>query len=61
MPPEQPPALDTLDTVGPVSLKQGVNVLLFKVVNEVAHWEGCVRLVDDAGLPAQGIRVRLTP
>jgi WD40 repeat protein/serine/threonine protein kinase len=51
----------SLDTVGPVALKQGVNVLVLKVVNDVGAWEGCVRLVDDAGLPVQGIRVRLTP
>jgi hypothetical protein len=50
-----------LDTVGPVALRQGVNVLQFKAVNDVGAWEGCVRLVDDAGLPAQGIRVKLTP
>jgi hypothetical protein len=50
-----------LDTVGPVALKQGINVLVFKAVNDVGAWEGCARLVDDAGLPAQGIRVKLTP
>jgi hypothetical protein len=41
-----------LDTVGPVALKQGVNVLLFKVVNDAGAWEGCAPLVDDAGRPA---------
>jgi hypothetical protein len=50
-----------LDPVGPVGLKRGVNVLLFKVVNESGHWEGCARLVDDAGRPVQGLRVKLTP
>ena len=53
--------LSTLDTVGPVALKQGINVLLLKVVNEGGIWEGCARPVDDAGLPAQGIRVKLMP
>jgi WD40 repeat protein len=53
--------LRALDTVGPVALKQGINVLLFKVVNARGKWEGCARLVDDADLPAQGIRVKLTP
>jgi hypothetical protein len=33
----------------------------FNVVNETGNWEGCVRLVDAAGRPAQGIRVKLTP
>jgi hypothetical protein len=53
--------LETLDTVGPVRLKRGTNVLLLKVVNETGQWEGCARLVDDAGRPVQGLRVKLTP
>jgi hypothetical protein len=53
--------LEALDTVGPVALKQGINVLLLKVVNERGIWEGCARPVDGADLPAQGIRVKLTP
>jgi hypothetical protein len=54
-------ALGDLHTVGPVALKQGTNVVVFKVVNETGSWQGCVRLVDAAGRPAQGIRVKLTP
>jgi hypothetical protein len=54
-------SLVTLDTVGPVGLKRGINVLVFKVVNETGQWEGCARLVDDAGRPVQGIRVKLIP
>jgi hypothetical protein len=54
-------SVNELDTVGPVALKKGTNVLLFKVVNESLDWEGCVRLVDEAGRPAEGIRVKLTP
>jgi WD40 repeat protein/serine/threonine protein kinase len=49
-----------LDTI-PVVLQQGTNVLVFKVVHESGGWQGCVRLVDAAGRPAQGIRVKLTP
>ena len=59
--PSCPVPLETLDTVGPVALKRGTNVLLLKVVNETGQWEGCARLVDDAGRPAEGIRVKLTP
>ena len=51
----------TLDTVGPVGLKPGINVLQFKVVNETGQWEGCARLVDDANRPVEGLRVKLTP
>jgi hypothetical protein len=50
-----------LDTIGPVTLKQGTNVLLFKVLNEDLDWDGCMRLVDDAGQPAKDIHVKLTP
>jgi WD40 repeat protein len=53
--------LRTLDTVGPVGLMPGINVMLFKVVNETGAWEGCARLVDDAGRPVQDLRVKLTP
>ncbi len=49
------------DTVEEVPLRQGTNVLVFKVVNETADWKGCVRFVERTGLPAKGIRVSLTP
>jgi hypothetical protein len=59
-------APEDLLTIGPVALKQGTNVFVFKVVNkgrtsEGGSWDGCARLVDEAGRPAQGIRVKLTP
>jgi hypothetical protein len=56
-----PRPLSALDTVGPVELKQGINVLLFKVVNEAEGWKLCARLVDEAGRPAEGLNVKLTP
>jgi dipeptidyl aminopeptidase/acylaminoacyl peptidase len=50
-----------LDTIGPVELAQGTNIMLYKVVNEHGAWLGCMRLVDAAGRPAQDIRVKLMP
>jgi hypothetical protein len=50
-----------LDPIGPVQLRRGTNVLVFKVVNETSGWLGCVRFVDKEGNPAQGLQVRLTP
>jgi hypothetical protein len=50
-----------LDTVGPLALKKGTNVLVFKVVNLGGNWEGCVRLVDEACRPAQGLTYKVTP
>ena len=50
------------DTIDNFTLEAGPpNVLVFKVVNIVGAWGGCIRFVDRTGLPAKGIRVRLTP
>ncbi len=49
------------DVVEGVELKAGINVLVFKVVNEVEDWQGSVRLTDAAGHPLKGISVTLTP
>jgi hypothetical protein len=54
-------ALNVLERVGPVTLRQGTNVLVFKVVNEPDRWEGCVRILDALGRPPEGIRFTLTP
>jgi hypothetical protein len=54
-------SLTVLDKPVPVALRRGTNVLVFKVVNEIMTWEGCVQLVDKAGRPADGIRIKLTP
>jgi hypothetical protein len=54
-------SLRTVDTVGPLELKRGINVLVFKVVNDAQDWQCCARLVDDTGRPARGLGVKLTP
>ena len=46
------------DTSGPVDLKQGVNVIVFKVVNEKADFSCCLRLVDETEKPLTGLKVR---
>jgi dipeptidyl aminopeptidase/acylaminoacyl peptidase len=56
-----PRSLEALDTAGPVALVRGTNVLVLKLVNEGWSWEGCARLVDDEGRPAEGLRVKLAP
>ena len=42
-------------------LKAGLNVLVFKVVNEDFVWRGSVRFTDAMGQPLKGIRVTLDP
>ena len=49
------------DVVTGVDLKAGVNVLVFKVVNETLDWQGSIRFTDAAGQPVKGLRVTLAP
>jgi hypothetical protein len=44
-----------------VDLKRGLNVLVFKLVNEEDTWRASIRFTDAAGQPVKGIRVSLTP
>ena len=40
-----------------IALNAGLNVLVFKVVNETKDWKGSIRLTDSLGKPGQGIKV----
>ena len=46
---------------GKVRLKKGVNVIVFKIINETNSWQGSLRLTDMAGKPLKGLKVRLSP
>ena len=46
---------------GRITLKKGVNVIVFKVLNEQNSWQGAMRLIDKAGAPLKGIRIKLSP
>jgi len=51
-----------LDTdKGRVTLKKGVNVLVFKIINVQNSWQGAMRLTDRSGSPLKGVKVRATP
>jgi WD40 repeat protein/predicted Ser/Thr protein kinase len=53
--------LEDEDTVEGIQLKPGDNLLVFKVVNQNADWEGSVRLTDEAGQPVNGLRMGVVP
>src|SRR5437868_5979457 len=36
---------------GKVTLKKGLNVVVFKIINEQNSWQGAIRLLDKAGAP----------
>jgi hypothetical protein len=43
-----------------VNMQKGVNVLVFKVVNEKVDWSGCVRFLDGGDKPVKGLKAQLT-
>lgn len=44
-----------------LTLKAGVNVVVFKVINENNNWQGCLRFTSADGKPLPGLTVRLNP
>ncbi len=44
----------------PVSLVQGQNVLVLKVINEVNSWQACARFLNGE-TPVTGLKISLTP
>ena len=54
-------ALEKDQDTTPVDLKKGVNVLVFKVVNEKVDWSGCARFVDKSDQPVKGLKATVTP
>ena len=53
--------LSKADELDDVELIRGLNLLVFKVVNENGDWQGSIRLTDKDGKPIKGIKVTLTP
>lgn len=52
----------TLDAdKGKITLKPGVNVFVFKVVNLQNSWQGAMRLTDLSGKPLANVKVKLSP
>lgn len=46
---------------GKITLKKGINVIVFKVLNEQNSWQGSMRLLNKAGAPLPNVRIKLTP
>lgn len=47
------------DTAENITLKKGVNVLVFKIVNEGIDWSGTIRFLDKDDKPVRGFQVGL--
>ena len=46
---------------GRVTLKKGINVIVFKIINEQGNWQGALRFLDKAGVPLRGLKIKLSP
>ena len=46
---------------GKVTLKKGINVIVFKVINELNSWQAAMRLLDKTGTPLKDITIKLAP
>jgi hypothetical protein len=46
---------------GKVRLKKGVNVVVFKVINEQNSWQGAMRFLDKTGTPITDLKIKLSP
>ncbi|MCI0377541.1 MAG: hypothetical protein L0215_08040 [Gemmataceae bacterium] len=53
-------ALDKDQDTTDVSLVKGVNVLVFKVINEKIDWSGCARFTDNDGAVVKGLSIKLS-
>lgn len=46
---------------GRVTLKKGINVFVFKILNEQNSWQGAMRLLDKAGTPLKDVKIKTSP
>jgi len=49
------------DKAEKLTLKKGVNTIVFKIINEKNDWGGCLRFKDKDGKPVTDLKVQLTP
>ena len=46
---------------GKVTLRRGINVVVFKIINEQNSWQGAMRLLDKSGAPLKNVKIKLAP
>jgi hypothetical protein len=46
---------------GKVTLNKGLNVVVFKIINEQNNWQGALRFLDKAGAPVKDLKIKLSP
>jgi len=46
---------------GRVTLKKGLNVIVFKILNEQGNWQGAMRFLDKSGAPLTNLKIKVSP
>jgi len=44
---------------GKVTLNKGLNVVVFKIINEQGNWQGAMRFLDNADAPLKDLKIKL--
>jgi hypothetical protein len=57
----EPRTLELDADKGRVTLKKGLNVVVFKIFNEQGNWQGAMRFLDKSGAPITNLRIKLSP
>lgn len=57
----EPRTLELDADKGKITLKKGVNVIVFKVFNEQNSWQGALRFLDKSGAPLTHLKIKLSP
>ena len=57
----EPRTLELDADKGRVTLKKGLNVIVFKIFNEQGNWQGAMRFLDKSGTPLTNLKIRLSP
>jgi len=46
---------------GTVTLNRGLNVVVFKIINEQGNWQGAMRFLGKADAPLKDLKIKLSP
>ncbi|MGZ8939136.1 MAG: hypothetical protein ACXW32_07985 [Limisphaerales bacterium] len=57
----EPRTLELDADKGRVTLKKGLNVIVFKIFNEQGNWQGAMRFLDKSGSPLTNLKIKLSP
>jgi hypothetical protein len=57
----EPRTLELDADKGRVTLKKGLNVIVFKIFNEQGNWQGAMRFLDKSGAPVTNLKIKLSP